>query len=283
MAKLRTASAQITSPGPQGYVEYEVDIETVLRSDLPRLVSKIPLAPLTAEAIGQLPEGAKGAYVLFMDGHPVYAGKTDVRHGFRDRLSRHAFTIQNRENLDPSRIGFKAIRILVFSNFDVEAILIDALTDADETALAWNYRGFGSNDPGQNREGQEPAEFDVEFPINIDRKLDLLEPGAYDLLTILVQLKQHVPFYFRYQTDHPPGKKRPVHFKKGHADQRSAAPVVVDAGDTLRVLLKKMLLALPAGWRVTHFPGRVILYKNDKIYDHALEAFTAQSISGDGA
>lgn len=275
MTKSKTASAQIISPGPHGYVEYEIDFETVLRNDLHRLVSEVPIASLTKEAINQIPEGAKGAYVLLLDGQPVYAGKTDVRHGFRDRLNRHVFTIQNRKHLDPSRIGFKAIRIMVFSNFDVEAILIDSMRKADETALIWNYSGFGSNDPGHNREGQEPSDFDVQYPINVDRELNIFKPGPHQLLPMLIQLKKHLPYYFRYETDLLPGKKRPVSHKKGHVDQRSAAPVVVDAGDTVRDLLSKTLRVLPEGWRVTLFPGRVILYKESVDYKYASETFTA--------
>lgn len=183
---------------PAGYAEYEIDIEKVLRTELPDLLARIPIAPLTLEAINAIPAGAKGAYVLFENGHPVYAGKTDTRHGFRDRLSRHAFTIENRHNLDPAAIGFKAIRILVFSNFDVEAILIGSLRKADETALRWNDSGFGSNDPGRSRERQEPAIFDVQHPIDIDRPLSLDE-GNYDLLSLLIKLKEQSTYLVRYQ------------------------------------------------------------------------------------
>ncbi|MBP1848265.1 hypothetical protein J2046_006556 [Rhizobium petrolearium] len=273
MARSKTASAQIIRPGPIGYVEYEIDIEAALRRDLPRLVSEISITPLTIEAINKLPEGAKGAYVLFLDEKPIYAGKTDVRHGFRDRLSRHFYTIRNRENLDPSRIGFKAIRIMVFSNFDVEAILIHEMRKADKKVLAWNYSGFGSNDPGHNREGQRPSKFDFEYPINIDRELGLFEPGPHQLLPMLIHLKENLPYYFRYETDLLPGKKKPEHYTKGHADQRSAAMVLVDAGDSVRNLLNKARKVLPEGWQVTLFPGRVILYKESTIYKHRSEAF----------
>jgi len=275
MTKLKTTSAKVTNLGTRGYAEYEIDIETILRDDLPRILATMPIAPLTREAIDEIPAGAKGAYVLFLDGHPVYAGKTDARHGFRDRLNRHAFTIQNRKNLEPQRIGFKAIRIMVFSNFDVEAILIKAMRKADKSALAWNDSGFGSNDPGHNREGQAPANFDVLYPVNIDRKLSLFAPGSYGLLPFLIQLKDHLPYGFRYQTDIPPGGTRPKSYKKGHIDHHSGGVVTVDANDTVRDLLKKVLRALPAGWRVTVFPGRVILYKDDTIYKNGPDTFTA--------
>ena len=276
MTESQTTAATIIDSEPKGYVEYEIDIERVLRADLPRVVAEIDCAPLTAEAVGAIPEGAKGAYVLLINGHPVYAGKTDTRHGFRNRLSRHAFTIRNRHNLDPNTIGFKAIRILVFSNFDVEAILIDSLRKADKTALRWNYSGFGSNDPGRNREGQEPAEFDRQYPVNIDRPLHVVAPGRHSLLRLLVALKEHLPYDLRYETDLKPGTdNKYIDYRRGHVDQREAGEVEVSDSDTTRTLLSKIMAAMPAGWRTTVFPGRVILYKEDRSYRYALESFTA--------
>ncbi|MFD1610413.1 hypothetical protein ACFSCW_01205 [Sphingomonas tabacisoli] len=272
---LETPAATIIEPAPAGYVEYEIDIEKVLRTELPSVVASIELAPLTAAYVNNIPEGSKGAYVLFLNGFPVYAGKTDTRHGFRDRLNRHAFTIQNRRNLDPGQIGFKAIRILVFSNFDVEAILIDAMRRADASALAWNDSGFGSNDPGHNREGQRPANFDVDYPINIDRPLHLMPSGSYDVLMLLISLKQHLPYDFRYETDLRAGSDKPSHYRVGHADHRVAAMVQVEDDDTTRSLLCKIMTALPVGWRTTVFPGRLILYKENTTYRYALESFTA--------
>ncbi len=275
MTESKTAAATVIVPALRGYAEFEIDIERVLRNELPQAVADAQLAPLTAEAVNAIPEGSKGAYVLFLDGHPVYAGKTDTRHGFRDRLNRHAFTIQNRRNLDADRIAFKAIRILVFSNFDVEAILIDAMRIADKTALIWNNSGFGSNDPGHNREGQRPADFDLNHPINIDRPLHLLAPGPHDLLPMLIELKRQLPYDFRYETDPSPESDKPTSYRKGHAHHRMAPAILVEEGDTTRTLLRKAMGALPQGWRTTVFPGRVILYNESTQYKYALEAFTA--------
>ena len=270
----QTAAATIIDGELDGYVEYEIDIEKVLREELPGVVDEVTIAPLTLESVMAIPVGAKGAYVLFENGHPVYAGKTDTTHGFRQRLGRHATTIQHRHNLDPTTIGFKAIRILVFSNFDVEAILIRALRKADSTALAWNTSGFGSNDPGHRRETQEPAAFDVQRPVNIDRPLGMTG-GTYALLELLIMLKDGLPYLLRYQTDHLPGKKNPEHYRRGHEDQRAAPTVAIDDADTMRSVLQKALAAMTAGWRVTVFPDRVILYKEPATYQYALESFTA--------
>ena len=264
----QTPTANIIHPTPAGYVEYEIDIERVLRSDLPIVLDRVPIAPLVETSVLAIPQGAKGAYVLFEGGRPVYAGKTDTRHGFRERLGRHALTIQHRMNLDPGAIGFKAIRILVFSNFDVEAILMRALRDADPTALVWNASGFGSNDPGHRRETQEPADFDKQRPIDIDRPLEI-QTGSYPVLGVLVNLKNRLPYTFRFQTDLREGTDKPQRFNVGHVDYRSAPSITLGEQDTVRSVLQTVLNALPPGWRATVFPDRVILYKEPHTFPFA--------------
>ena len=266
-----TNSAEVVWGGPSGFVEYEIDIEKILRVDLPSVLKMVEMAPLIPSAIKALPIGAKGAYVLYENGLPVYAGKTDTRHGFRDRLLRHASTIQHRHNLDPASMHFRAIRILVFSNFDVEAILINEMRKIDPSALSWNDSGFGSNDPGHNRETQKSANFDKQRPVDIDRPLDMVATGAHPLLPLLIAMKDHLPYTFRYKTDLI-GKKS-AHYRTGHIDQRDADPIEVLNNEivTLRFLMRKVLAALPIGWRVTVFPDRVILYKETTIYPEALE------------
>lgn len=260
----------------RGYEEFEIDIEKVMRAELPARFTRVEAAPLTMANIRQIPEKAKGAYMLFLDGAAMYAGKTDTRHGFRDRLGRHHYTLQHRKGVDISRMAFKAVRIMVFSNFDAEAILIGELRRVTRGALPWNDTGFGSNDPGHNREFEEPGDFDRQNPINLDVVLDpaLFSPGQIAVLPALVTMKDALPYTFRYETDILATGKA-SHYRKGHTDQRNAPPMLIPAGQlTLRKFLKEVLQVLPDGWRVTVFPGRVILYKETTAYRYALEYFT---------
>ncbi|MFC5343562.1 hypothetical protein ACETK8_10020 [Brevundimonas staleyi] len=272
-----TPAAHVQDADLDGYVEYEIDVEKVLRQELPGVVDSAAIAPLTLDAIAALPAKAKGAYVLFEDGHPVYAGKTDTRHGFRSRLAKHHNTIQDRQGLDPARIGFKAVRIMVFSNFDVEAILIKALREKDPTALRWNFSGFGSNDPGHNREAQEPADFDKERPIDIDKLIvSPLQGRLVGVLELLLSLKDQLPYTFRYETD-AGANGRPSHHRLGHADHREAAPIQLpDQPFTVRQAVQWALEVLPSGWRATIFPDRVILYREATPYPYAREHLTAE-------
>jgi len=254
-----------------GYDEYEIDIEEILRQGLPAFFDTVAPAALTAANVDAIPARAKGAYMLLLDGHPVYAGKTDTRHGFRDRLRRHFFTVQHRIGLEPTRISFKAVRILVFSSFDVEALLIQETRRSDPAALEWNDSGFGSNDPGRNREFQEPADFDKEFPVDIDRPLDFIDPGA--AMTVheaLLHLKKGLPYLLRYETDLA-DNGRPSRHTVGHAEARAVSMTVPAAPVTARRVLQAALDALPPGWQATVFPDRLILYREEQPHRYARE------------
>ncbi len=239
-----------------GYAEFEIDIEEILRRTLPAFFEQIPQAPLTARSVAEVPQGAKGAYLLLHDGAVVYAGKTDTRHGFRDRLGRHSESVQHRVNLDPAKMAFKAVRIMVFSAFDVEAILIAETRTATPGALPWNDSGFGSNDPGRRRDGQEPAKFDKWFPVDIDRPLDI-PTGDQSVGDALRATKSAVPYLIRFQD---------------HAELQARMEVPDDHTSTMRSILKAAVAALPKGWQATVLHGRVVLYQEHRDYDYMVEA-----------
>jgi hypothetical protein len=240
--------------GVQGYDEFEIDVEAILRDQLPRFFSAIDAAPLTGTNVAALPERAKGAYMLLFDGAPVYAGKTDTRHGFRDRLLRHSWTVQGRKGLDPARMAFKAVRIMVFSAFDVEAILITEMKKAEAQALPWNNSGFGSNDPGKNRDGQQPADFDQWYPVDIDFAVDGLPVGQVGLQELLRVVKGKLPYLIR---------NAPL------PDDVHVSDVPTTA--TVREILNIAITALPPGWQVTVLHGRVIIYNENREYPYKLE------------
>jgi hypothetical protein len=238
----------------RGYDEFEIDVEAILRDQLPRFFAAVEAAPLTAANVAALPERAKGAYMLLFDGTPVYAGKTDTRHGFRDRLHRHSWTVQGRIGLDPARMAFKAVRIMVFSAFDVEAILITEMKKAEAGALPWNNSGFGSNDPGKNRDGQQPAPFDQWFPVDIDFPLEGLPAGEVSLQELLRVAKGKLPYLIR---------------NAALPDDTRLSNVPTTS--TVREVLTMAIAALPPGWQVTVLHGRVIIYREDKDYPYKLE------------
>jgi hypothetical protein len=261
------AAASVVAPIPlpaeghggviRGYGEFELDVELVLREKLPVFFEALEQTPLTLENVGALPERSKGAYMLFRgdDPRPVYAGKTDTTHGFRDRLARHAWTVQGRQNLDPAQMRFKAVRILVFAALDVEAILIREMRTRMPGSLSWNNSGFGSNDPGRNRDGQRPANFDQEFPVDIEFTIPDFPTAALTIPDALDALKQRIPYLLRH----------------GGLPADRAMPEVSGAM-TVRSLLNAAMGALPPGFQATVLHGRVVIYQERRDYPFMLEA-----------
>ena len=107
-----------------GYAELELDLRDALLKELESTLAHVDAAALTPENIGLLPDAAQGVYMLLLDAQPTYIGKTDARHGFRDRLRRHFDSLSSRLNLNLAAVSFKAIRVMVFTTLNVEDELI---------------------------------------------------------------------------------------------------------------------------------------------------------------
>ena len=167
------------------YVEFEFDLSDALLTRLVRLLDGMEPTPLTAANAANIPEG-QGVYQLFHNGVLVYIGKTDSDAGLPQRLRRHVRSIQNRQNLDVVEVSFNAVRIFVFTAMDLETLLIRSYGRP-----GWNNSGFGSNDPGRNRDRTRlrPEGFDARYPINVDRALDFALPPEGTVATILGALK----------------------------------------------------------------------------------------------
>ena len=150
---------------------------------------------------------------------------------------------------------------------DLETQLI-GFYRAREQAPSWNGSGFGSNDPGRERETtNKPLEgFDARYPLDIDRAEIMLEPGTYTVGDALTRLKAALPYTLRYETER--GARGRAQRHRPHPDLQ-AATVTIPAGPlTTRRLLQMVLASVPEGWQATYFPSHVILYKEDRTYTH---------------
>jgi hypothetical protein len=133
----------------------------------------------------------------------------------------------------------------------------------------WNFSGFGSNDPGRNRESQASAKFDLDYPVDIDRKIEFIEPGEYELLRAILQLKASLPYLFRYDTQ---GR----HYSRGHPEMESKK-IVIPEEPTIRTILQMILSSLPPDWQATVLPNRVILYKEKHDYAEQVDVLRRSS------
>jgi len=243
---------------PLGFREFEFDLPDALLNRLVETFDPMEQGPLTPEAVAEIPE-EQGVYQLFHKGSLVYIGKTDAEAGLRQRLGRHSWTIQHRENLDPADASFKAIRVFVFTAIDLETQLIKRYQK--KAKVAWNFSGFGSNDPGRERDTtkSKPEGFDAQFPVDLDRAVETEIPSPASAFDVLAVLRKWLPYTLRFQ----PLKQGS---RKGHTDLDAAIVTVPPGPITTRQLLMQIIESLPPGWQGTRLPGRVILYKENREY-----------------
>jgi Eco29kI restriction endonuclease len=237
-----------------GFYEFEFDLPDALLSSLVKIFDGMDGAPLLPVNVSELPE-AQGVYQLLLGGEVVYIGKTDAEAGLKNRLGRHAYSIQHRLNLDTEKVTFKAVRVFVFTAMDLETQLISHYGSS-----AWNFSGFGSNDPGRNRDNTrlKTEGFDATYPIDIDRQLDIEWPEHPTAAQIVTRLKAELPYTLRYELR--------TGGRKIHPDFE-AAQVTLSAGRyTVRTLVEAVIQALPAGWQATALPSRVIIYQETTEY-----------------
>ena len=241
-----------TSVGPQvsGYREFEFDLPGALLDHLVRALDEMTPAPLNAASLAIVPE-AQGVYQLFLDGALVYIGKTDAESGLFRRLTRHSTKIRDRRGLDPARVSFKAIRIFVFTAMDLETQLIKHYTR--DAGTKWNGSGFGSNDPGRNRDNSTPGTFDQEFPIDIDRELEGDFSGTHTAAAVAARLKAVLPFTFRFETR--------ARSRQPHSDLSNTMVTLPASPMTARQLIEEVVRQLPSGWQATALSAVLILYK----------------------
>lgn len=247
---------QETDLVPVGYVEFEFDLPAALLARLVDVFESLRSEHLNEAALSGVPD-EQGVYQLFHDERLVYVGKTDGDAGLKSRLFRHATKIKQRKNLSPSSVRFKAVRIFVFTAMDLETDLIRHYGGVKQ--LDWNGSGFGSNDPGKERDTTrvKASNFDARYPIDVD-VVEVFEiQEGESAAEVLTRLKTRVPYTLRFENSG--GKSR-----RPHLDLISTKLSAFAGGITVRDLLIRIVSQLPSGWQATALPGYIIMYKNDK-------------------
>jgi hypothetical protein len=239
-----------------GYAEFEFDLPSALLERIVVAFESLQPAALSFENVARVDE-AQGVYQLLLHGELVYVGKTDADKGLRRRLERHASTIQHRHNLQPTDVTFRALRVFVFTAMDLEAQLI-----SHYGGTAWQNSGFGSNDPGRNRDDTrlKRAGFDESYPIDVDHSLDFeLTREPRDAASILKELRRKLPYIVRYEGG---GRNNPG----AHPDLQNTIVTLPEGNLTARRVIQSVLQELPTGWQATDLRSRIILYKESRDY-----------------
>ncbi|MCE8005287.1 GIY-YIG nuclease family protein [Billgrantia ethanolica] len=244
----------------RGYIEeLEFDLPTKLLEELVKLFDEMTEGPLDTSTISSSVKEEQGVYQLFKDGELVYIGKTDSDAGLKRRLLRHSKKIQSRNNLDVEQVGFKAIRVYVFTAMDLEGLLIKHYREKG-IRPGWQHSGFGSNDPGRERDSTEVKDdsFDALYPINLDEVVILeSDSNTMKVADLLTQMKNQLHYNIRFQTE-PPRSRNP------HPELKEKEVTVDSLEGTTFQYLQRAKRALGDSWRIMTLPGYVIIYKNDR-------------------
>jgi hypothetical protein len=243
-----------------GYSEFEFDLPGALLNRLVDEFKNLSDAPLNASVLKAIPN-EQGVYQLFIQKDAaldlVYIGKTDAEAGLRSRLLRHAGKIEHRQNLDPAKVRFKAIRVYVFTAIDLETQLIAHYGGVQK--VQWNGSGFGSNDPGRERDTTKykPDHFDTQYPIDTTRPLAFSVPPNGSAADVLKTLKEKLPYIIRFEAKAPKSRQP-------HADLENTKVTIGSAQPwTPESVIAQVIRQLPTGWHATKLPNCIIIYKND--------------------
>lgn len=245
---------------PAGFKQFEFALTTALVSQLVTVLDDMDSAPLVPISASEIPNG-QGVYQLFLGDELVYIGKTDNDAGLQRRLQRHAKLAESRGALANGAVRFKAVQVLVFSAMELETMLMRHYRDQG-ASLAWNNSGFGSNDPGHNREGSiyKEGHFDLLYPITIDTPLSAPLTKGMTIYHALKAIKAELPYLLRF------GGMRKSDPEYGDLNNHFLSADLM--GLSLRETLTHIINLLPPGYISTKFPGYVILYKEPTTYEY---------------
>ncbi|MFB7717399.1 GIY-YIG nuclease family protein [Nocardia sp. NPDC056100] len=214
---------------------------------------------LDAVSIAEL-QPRPGVYQLYEDDVLVYVGKAD--NSLPQRLGKHRAKLQGR-----LMVGSMAFTCL-YVDEDLHAVaperlLIDRYKG---NGLArWNYNGFGSNDPGKNRDETvfEEDHFDSMHPANLGIEVNGIEVGEYALAELLKRLKSLLPYVFRYQS----------------ADFHNEIRITISdrrwTADGIFETIGEALGRANPEWRITALPGYVIMYPKPGPYPSAQKQYSS--------
>ena len=128
---------------------------------------------------------------------------------------------------------------------------------------------MSSRDPGREQEDTtEEDTFNSLYPIDPDYMCNWIEPGDYVAWELLAKFKKGLPYLLRYHRITSESNEQSD--LDAEQELKSTKISVPALRLTARSLLREIAKQLPRGWQATQFPGRLILYKEQKQYRRGL-------------
>lgn len=244
--------------------EFDFDLARAVVDQLIESLSALSVGLLSVNNLANV-SNVQGVYQLFHEDVAVYIGKAD--RSLRTRLRRHLRSLSARQNIDVTRLGFKALYIHKnWTTWTSEDVLLRRFAET----CAWNSSGYGSNDPGRNREQTDlgSEHFHQQFPIRADWIVDEVPAGKYEANALLQQVKKSLPYLFRYET------RNPKRWRQGSPKYNERELVVDRASMTAEELISSIARQLGPTWQATRFPSHYILYEETRAYTHGVKIET---------
>lgn len=244
-------SAGATSDSKPAHLgEFHLSVTDALKSQLLSRLDGMGVEQLTPDNLQHVREHG-GVYRLFEGERLVYVGKSNS--DLRGRLTRHHWKLSGR--LPPGfadNIYFQCLYVTEdLTAVAPETMLITHYKSRDEAP--WNSNGFGSNDPGKERDRSavKKAHFDADHRINLDVTANLNVAKIKTSRQLAKAIKANLPFNFRFAKDLP---ALAISLR---------APEARAARDWFALLARQ----LPTGWLILALPGYVICYPKTQIQE----------------
>lgn len=242
---------------------YSFDFLNTISHQLKTFIDELALTPLNPRTLHAFSafqrenNSEQGVYLIHYDGAPVYLGKAD---DVAERLGNHYKKLLGRHNIEPDKIAYKAILLdRSMSTAANEEILI-ALFRKDYEGM-WNGKGFGSKDPGKERDTTKPGPFDEKYPIN-EQHIVNFESTSGSLDFYLKKAKAELPYHFRFE----------IPKQISRATQITLPNASLPADDFLQIIINN----LGQGWKGVILSYGMIIYKTEHRYKYGKELIPAQ-------
>jgi predicted GIY-YIG superfamily endonuclease len=240
---------------------YDFNFLETISAQLVETLDTLPASTLDGRMLAELSRfqrqerSKQGVYLLIHNETPVYLGKAN---DISNRLTAHLRKLQGRLYIDHGKLSFKAILLdRSMSTAANEELLIAAFSKTHQGM--WNGKGFGSKDPGKNRDRTEPSAFDRDHPIIRDFPVGL--DDSETVSSLFLKLKKQLPFLFRHE-------KLP----------KKIADIVLDLRGIDRqaeAVLMHAISTFPSEWHGAILSYGIVVYAGLDAYWHTTEVFAS--------
>ncbi|MFF5264313.1 hypothetical protein ACFY4C_35765 [Actinomadura viridis] len=256
--------------------QFRLSITEALSTQLYAALDRLEPAPLTQANLDALPAKAQklglpsmsGVYQLFRqepgkERELTYVGKAD--QPLHKRLGDHLFKLSGRTGISLDEMSFRCL----FVEEDLSAVSPEKMLikrHLKTGRIVWNNRGFGINDPGRERDTTRNKEnhFDLEFPIDLSRRVIGLRSGPQSLQSVLQAIKDGLPFNFRFQRS---------------AGFRAKNVIVPEAEMSADQAFLFVSQNMPEEWQISALVGWAIMYKDkQRTYPSAIRYYRTDGV-----